>query len=54
MGPILALFERVSELFVPSQSNVQQRHERYLAEAVDMCDLEHRMRELDSGRAGPL
>lgn len=52
MVPILALFGLVSELFVPSQTDAQERHERYLSEAVDMCDLEHRMREIDYGRAG--
>jgi PAS domain-containing protein len=45
-------------LFRPSLEDVQQRHQQYLSEAVDMHDLEVRMRHLDGGhlsiyRTGP-
>ena len=50
MVPVLALFGFVAELFTASQADVQERHQRYLSESVDMCDLETRMRELDGAR----
>jgi PAS domain-containing protein len=46
-----SLLKTLSELFTPSLDDVQQRHERYLSKAVDMCDLETRMRHLDGGHA---
>jgi hypothetical protein len=46
-----SLLKALSELFTPSLDDVQQRHERYLSQAVDMCDLELRMRALDGGHA---
>ena len=55
---MLSLFKALSKLFVPSQGDVQQRHQNYLSQAVDMQDLEVRMRHLDGGhrsiyRTGP-
>ena len=49
---MFSLIKTLSTLFTPSLDDVQQRHERFLAEAVDMCDLEQRMRRLDGGRTG--
>jgi hypothetical protein len=42
-----ALLKSLSSLFSPSPPDVQDRDERYLCQAVDMCDLENRMRLLD-------
>ena len=55
---MFSLIKSLSMLFSPSLDDVQQRHETYLSEAVDMCDLEVRMRHLDGGhrsiyRTGP-
>ncbi len=55
---MFALIKALSTLFSPSQADVQQRHERYLSQAVDMHDLEARIRHLDGGhrsiyRTGP-
>ncbi|HMO48720.1 MAG TPA: DUF3563 family protein [Rubrivivax sp.] len=40
----------LSALFSPSLADIQQRHQQYLSEAVDMHDLEVRMRQLDEGQ----
>ena len=37
-------------IFDPQQNNLQERDEKYLAEAVDICDLERRMRAIDERR----
>jgi PAS domain-containing protein len=55
---MFALIKSLSTLFRPSLDDVQQRHQNYLSEAVDMHDLEVRMRHLDGGhrsiyRTGP-
>jgi hypothetical protein len=55
---MFSLLKSLSGLFVPSRIDVQDRDERFLSEAVDMCDLENRMRHLDGGhrsiyRTGP-
>jgi hypothetical protein len=55
---MFALIKSLSMLFRPSLEDVQQRHQQYLSEAVDMHDLEVRMRHLDGGhrsiyRTGP-
>jgi hypothetical protein len=55
---MLSLIKSLSTLFIPSLADVQDRHQKYLSEAVDMCDLETRMRHLDGGhrsiyRTGP-
>lgn len=42
----------LSALFSPSLADIQQRHQQYLSEAVDMHDLELRMRQLDDGQRG--
>jgi hypothetical protein len=44
------LFKVLSYLMHPSPIEAQEREERYLSEAVDMCDLENRMRLLDGDR----
>lgn len=46
---MLSLFKSLSTLFSPSLENIQDRDEKYLSQAVDMCDLENRMRHLDGG-----
>jgi hypothetical protein len=53
----IAMFSLIKTLST-SLADVQERHEKYLSEAVDMCDLEARMRHLDGGhrsiyRTGP-
>ena len=55
---MFALIKALSTLFSPSQADAQQRHEHYLSQAVDMHDLESRIRHLDGGhrsiyRTGP-
>jgi PAS domain-containing protein len=55
---MFALIKSLSMLFRPSLEDVQQRHQQYLSESVDMHDLEVRMRHLDGGhrsiyRTGP-
>ena len=40
----------IAWVFDPQQVNTQDRDERYLAESVDVCDLERRMRHLDQRR----
>jgi hypothetical protein len=55
---MFSLIKILSQLFTPSLADVQDRHEKYLSEAVDMNDLETRMRHLDGGhrsiyRTGP-
>jgi hypothetical protein len=42
-----ALLKSLSSLFRPSPADNRDQDETYLAEAVDMCDLENRMRRLD-------
>jgi hypothetical protein len=46
---MFSLIKTLSTLFSPSLDDVQPRHEAYLSEAVDMCDLEARIRHLDGG-----
>jgi hypothetical protein len=46
---MFSLIKLLSSLFGPSLKNVQDRDEKFLSEAVDMCDLENRMRHLDAG-----
>ena len=45
-----SLFKSLTKLFTVSASPAQDRDDRYLAESVDIYDLERRMREVDSGR----
>lgn len=49
-----ALFAWLHPLFQPSPEGVQARDEAYLAQAVDMVDLERRMRQLDRGVQDPI
>ncbi len=37
-------------IFDPAQVNAQERDEQFLAESVDICDLERRMRLIDQRR----
>jgi len=46
---MLSLIKSLSTLFSPSLENIQDRDEKYLSQAVDICDLENRMRHLDGG-----
>ena len=48
MNPIVAFF---AWIFDPDPFESQRREEAYLAQSVDMCDLERRMRELDQRRS---
>lgn len=48
---MFSLIKFLSSLFSPSLADIQERHQKYLSEAVDMHDLEVRMRQLD-GHAG--
>jgi Protein of unknown function (DUF3563) len=47
---MLTLFKILSSLIHPSAIEARDHEERYLSEAVDMCDLENRMRLLDGDR----
>lgn len=47
---MFSLFPALARLLVPSSSDVTNSDEKYLAEAVDLNDLETRMRQLDRGR----
>jgi hypothetical protein len=47
---MFAVFTVLSRLLVPSPTEVQDRDEKYLSEAVDIHDLENRMRQLDHDR----
>jgi len=55
---MFSLIKTLSTLFRPSLADVQERHQKYLSQAVDMHDLETRIRHLDGGhrsiyRTGP-
>ena len=45
-----SLLKSISNLFTVSVAPAQDRDDRYLAESVDIYDLERRMRQVDSGR----
>lgn len=47
MNVIAAFF---AWIFDPQPQDALRREEAYLAQSVDMCDLERRMRELDRRR----
>ena len=47
---MFSLLLSLKALFERSLAPVQDRDEKYLAEAADIYDLERRMRQLDSGR----
>jgi hypothetical protein len=47
---MFTLFSALSHLFTASPEMVQDRDEKYLSEAVDLYDLENRMRQLDRER----
>jgi hypothetical protein len=47
---MFSLILSLKDLFTMSATPAQDRDEKYLAESVDIYDLERRMREVDSGR----
>lgn len=47
---MICLFKALRGLFTMSPAEPQDRDARYLAESVDIYDLERRMRQIDSGR----
>jgi len=47
---MFALIQSLKDLFSVSASPAQDRDDQYLAESVDIYDLERRMRQVDSGR----
>ena len=47
---MFAVFNGLARFLAPTPSDVPNTDERYLAEAVDLNDLETRMRQLDRGR----
>jgi hypothetical protein len=47
----MSLLKTLQDLFSP-RPTPEERDEAYLADAVDIYDLEHRMRELDRRDAG--
>jgi hypothetical protein len=47
---MFALIQSLKDLFNVSASPAQDRDDQYLAESVDIYDLERRMRQVDSGR----
>ena len=48
-----SLLKSLTKLFTVSASTAQDRDDRYLAESVDIYDLERRMRQIASGRHNP-
>ena len=47
---MFAVFNALARFVAPTSSDVPNSDERYLAEALDLHDLETRMRQLDRGR----
>ena len=45
-----SLIKSLANLFTAAASSAQDRDDRYLAESVDIQDLERRMRQVDSGQ----
>ena len=45
-----ALIQSIQNLFTATSHTAQDRDDQYLAESVDIYDLERRMRQVDSGR----
>ena len=45
-----SLIKSLANLFTAAASSSQDRDDRYLAESVDIQDLERRMRQIDSGQ----
>ena len=45
-----AFFQSIQNLFTATSHTDRDRDEQYLAESVDIYDLERRMRQVDSGR----
>lgn len=45
-----AFIQSIQNLFTARSQTEQDRDEQYLAESVDIYDLERRMRQVDSGR----
>ena len=47
---MFSILKSIKSLFSVSASVEQDRDEQYLAQSVDIYDLERRMRQIDSGR----
>jgi hypothetical protein len=47
---MFSVFNALARLLVPTSADVANSDEKYLAEALDLQDLETRMRQLDRGR----
>jgi hypothetical protein len=47
---MFAVINALARFLAPTPSDVSNTDERYLAEAIDLNDLETRMRQLDRGR----
>lgn len=47
---MFSVFHALARLLVPTSADVPNSDEKYLAEAIDLNDLETRMRQLDRGR----
>jgi hypothetical protein len=47
---MFSVFNALARLLVPTPADVANSDEKYLAEALDLLDLETRMRQLDRGR----
>ncbi|MBC7734084.1 MAG: DUF3563 family protein [Bacteriovorax sp.] len=45
-----SFLKSISNLFTVAVTPAQDRDDRYLAESVDIYDLERRMRQVDSGQ----
>ena len=48
-----SLLKSLLNLFPASAAPAQDRDERYLAESVDIYDLERRMKQVDAGHHNP-
>jgi Protein of unknown function (DUF3563) len=47
---MFSVFQSLKNLFNASSDPAQDRDDQYLAQSVDVYDLERRMRQIDSGR----
>lgn len=48
---MFSVFQSLKNLFSANDHPAQDRDDQYLAESVDIYDLERRMRQVDSGRS---
>jgi hypothetical protein len=49
-GSLMSMFTRLLRFLLPETDSVHGRDEAYLANAVDLSDLERRMQDIESGR----